>query len=127
MPSALLIMMSAACFPISYPFCSTVVSMGSQAMARCPLVKPHTDMSSGTRSPMRLAVYIMPMAVSSLMAKKASGRLSDSSTSGVMRSASVLLSHSLVTHVSGLMPCFSSASCHPLYRFLDISRFIDEP
>lgn len=117
-PSALPISMAAACLPTSLPFCSTVVSIGSQAMALCPLVNPHTEMSSGMRSPMCLAVYIMPMAVSSLTAKNASGLFSMLSTSGVIISACSRLSQFLITQVSGLMPCFNSASCHPLYLFL---------
>ena len=113
--SALPIRIDAACLPTSFPFCSTVVSIGSQAMARCPLVNPHTEMSSGMRSPMCFAVYIMPMAVSSLTAKKASGLSSMLSTSGVILSACSRLSQNLFTQLSGSMPCLRSASCHPLY------------
>ena len=38
--------------PTFVPRCSTVVSCGSQAMARSPLVNPHTETSSGTRNPL---------------------------------------------------------------------------
>lgn len=103
-PSTLLMRMSAASSPTSTPRCSTVVSIGSQATARCPLVKPQTEISYGTRKPMRLAVYRMPMAVSSFTAKKASGFSSCDSKSGVMASASARLSQMRNIFLSGSKP-----------------------
>ena len=110
MPSTLSIRISAASLPTSTPLCSTVVSCGSHATARLPLVKPHTEMPSGIRNPMLFAVYITPIAVSSLTQKNASGGLGPCRTAGVMLSASARLSHSNIRSSSGFSPAFSRAS-----------------
>ena len=47
LPSTWSISMLAASSPIKNPRCSTVVSIGSHAIARCPFVKPQMEISSG--------------------------------------------------------------------------------
>ena len=61
--------------PMAYPFCSTVVSDGSDTLATFPSPKPQICSCSGTDNPFRLATYKTPAAVSSLMAKNASSFL----------------------------------------------------
>ena len=73
-PSSFPIRMLKALLPTSSPCCSTVVSFGSVLWAMAPSVNPQMDTSSGTFMPTSLQAYSMPEAVSSLMAKKPSGR-----------------------------------------------------
>ena len=121
-PSNLSVRMLKAFFPTSSPCCSTVVSFGSVLWAMAPSVKPQMETSSGTLSPTSLQAYKIPAAVSSLIAKKPSGRLSLSNKSGVMAMARSRLSHSLIMlSFTGIL-YFFMASRYPLRRFLVISR-----
>ena len=74
-PSSFPVRMLKALLPTSSPCCSTVVSFGSVLWAMAPSVNPQMDTSSGTFTPTSLQAYSMPEAVSSLMAKKPSGRV----------------------------------------------------
>ena len=95
-PSSLPVRMLKALLPTSSPCCSTVVSFGSVLCAMAPSVNPQMDTSSGTFTPTSLQAYSMPEAVSSLMAKKPSGRSSLSSRSGVMEMARSRVSHNRI-------------------------------
>ena len=81
-PSSFPVRMLKALLPTSSPCCSTVVSFGSVLWAMAPSVNPQMDTSSGTFTPTSLQAYSMPEAVSSLMAKKPSGRFLLSGSDG---------------------------------------------
>lgn len=95
-PSSFPIRMLKALLPTSSPCCSTVVSFGSVLWAMAPSVNPQMDTSSGTFMPTSFQAYSMPEAVSSLMAKKPSGRFSLSNRSGVMEMARSRVSHNRI-------------------------------